>query len=294
MKIGVSSYSFSRLVRSGELPQIEVITQAKEMGFDVIEFSTIAVPEGKTLADFAVELRAEAERVGIEIANYTIGADFLRGSDGNLEAEIERVKGEVDIAEILGAPSMRHDATFGWPDDHVGPRSFDAAVPRLAEGCREVTKYAAGKGIRTMVENHGFFCQDSVRVEKLVTAVDHPNFGLLIDMGNFLCADDDPTTAVGRLMPYAFHCHTKDFHIKPGTDPKPGDQWIVTRAGNYLRGAIIGHGNVPIVQCIKTIKRAGYDGVLSLEFEGIEDVLMAVQAGHDNLRRLEAMAGADL
>ena len=49
MKIGVSSYSFSRLVKSGAMQQIEVIRKAKEIGFDVIEFSTIAVPEGKTL-----------------------------------------------------------------------------------------------------------------------------------------------------------------------------------------------------------------------------------------------------
>ena len=78
MKIGVSSYSFSRLVRSGRMQQIEVIGKAKDMGFDVIEFSTIAVPGNTTLAEFAGTLRSEAERVGIEIVNYTIGADFLK------------------------------------------------------------------------------------------------------------------------------------------------------------------------------------------------------------------------
>ena len=272
------------------MEQIEVIAKAKDIGFEVIEFSAIAVPDGKLLAGFSAELRAEADRVGIEIANYTIGADFLRGSGGDLAKEIKRVTGEVDIAEILGVPGMRHDASGGWPDDHTGPKSFDAALPRLAEGCSEVTRYAADKGILTMVENHGSFCQDSVRVEKLVTAVDHPNFGVLIDMGNFLCADDEPTAAVGRLLPYAFHCHAKDFHIKPGTDPYPGEGWLITRGGNYLRGAIIGHGNVPIIQCLKTIKRAGYDGVLSLEYEGNEDVITGITASHDNLRRLVAMA----
>ena len=124
MQIGVSSYSFSRLVRSGKMAQIDVIPKAKEMGFDVIEFSTIAVPEGKRLADFAAELRAEAERTGIAIVNYTIGADFLKGSGGDLGAEIQRVKGEVDIAEILGVPGMRHDASGGWAADHHGARSF--------------------------------------------------------------------------------------------------------------------------------------------------------------------------
>jgi len=289
MKIGVSSYSFSRLVRSGDMEQIGVIAKAKEIGFDVIEFSAISVPEGKTLPDYAGELRKEADEVGIEIANYTIGADFLKGSGGDLRAEIERVKTEVDVAEILGVPGMRHDASSGWPADHVGPKSFAAALPRLAEGCRGVTEYAAEKGIKTMVENHGRFCQDSIRVEQLVTAVDHPNFGVLVDIGNFLCADDDPATAVGRLMPYAFHCHAKDFHVKPGTDVAPGRGWFETRAGNYLRGAIIGHGNVALLQCLKIMKREGYSGVLSIEFEGMEDVLMAIQAGHDNLRRLVGM-----
>jgi len=129
-------------------------------------------------------------------------------------------------------------------------------------------------------------------VEQLVTAVDHPNFGVLIDMGNFLCADDDPTMAVGRLMPYAFHCHAKDFHVKPGSDMNPGSGWFESRAGNYLRGAIIGHGNVPVLHCLKIMNREGFQGVLSIEFEGIEDVLMGIQAGHDNLRRLVAMATA--
>ena len=247
------------------------------------------MPEGKTLPDFAAALREEAARVGIEIANYTIGADFLKGSGGDLQAEIARVKGEVDVAQILGSPGIRHDASSGWPADHGGPKSFEAALPRLAQGCRAVTEYAADKGIKTMVENHGRFCQDSVRVEQLVTAVNHPNFGVLIDMGNFLCADDDPATAVGRLMPYAFHCHAKDFHVKPGSDVFPGKGWFESRAGNYLRGAIIGHGNVQVLQCLRIMHREGFQGVLSIEFEGIEDVLMAIQAGHDNLRRLVGM-----
>ena len=102
MKIGVSSYSYSRLVRSGAMKQIDVISKAKEMGFDTIEFSTISVPEGKTLKDFAKELRDEADRVGIPVSNYTIGADMLNGCNGDQEAEIARVQGEVDIAEILG------------------------------------------------------------------------------------------------------------------------------------------------------------------------------------------------
>lgn len=68
----------------------------------------------------------------------------------------------------------------------------------------------------------GFFAQDSDRIEKLVTGVANPNFGLLVDIGNFACADDPSDKAVGRVAKYAKHVHAKDFHIKSGSEPTPG------------------------------------------------------------------------
>lgn len=284
MKIGVSSYSFSKLVHSGRMSQLDVISKAREMGFDVIEFSTFALPEGETPLTFAPKVREECERVGIEVANYTIAGDFISGCGGDLDAEIERLKEEVRVARILNSPGMRHDAAWGFPSGYKGVQSFDAVLPRLAKGCRAVTEYAAELGIKTMVENHGFFAQDSERMEKLVTAVDHPNFGLLVDMGNFLCVDEEPEKAVGRLMPYAFHVHAKDFHVKSGNQPNPGRGWFSSRGGNYLRGAVIGHGDVPIVQCLKIMKGKNYDGILSIEFEGMEEPLEGIAIGLENLR----------
>jgi len=291
MKIGVSSYSFSRLVQSGAMNQLDVISKAKEMGFDVIEFSTLHLPEGETPLSFAPRVREECDRVGIPVVNYTIGADFLNGSSGDWQAEVERLKDEVRVAQILGAPGMRHDATYGVFADHVGPRGFEDALPTLVKGCRAITEFAADLGIKTMVENHGFFSQDSERVEKLANGVNHPNFGLLVDMGNFLCVDEDPCQAVGRVMPYAVHVHAKDFHIKPGFMPDPGAGWFQSRAGNYLRGAIVGHGDVAVVQCLRIMEKAKYDGVLSIEFEGLEDPIYGIETGLANLRRFVDMVG---
>ena len=288
MKIGVSSYSYSRLVRSGQMAELAVPAKAKEMGFDVIEFSGLTPPAGEKVEDYAKRMRDECAKVGIEIVNYTIGADFIKGSGGNCDAEATRLRAEVKIAHTLGVKGMRHDATGGFPADHQGGRSFDNALPILAKGCRAVTEFAADLGIKTMVENHGYFCQDSERCEKLVCSVNHPNFGMLIDMGNFICVDENPGLAVGRLIPYAFHCHAKDFHLKPGTAVFPGQGWNLSRGGNYWRGSIIGHGDVPIIQCLRIMKRGNYNGVLSIEFEGMEDVLLGIDLGHKNLRRFVA------
>lgn len=284
MQIGVSSYSFSKLVRAGKLTEIDVVKRAKDMGFDVIEFSTITVPEGETLPSYAEKIRKAADEVSLPISAYTIGADFINPEGADWREEVKRLKGELEIAKILGAPRMRHDATRGFSREHTGPRGFFDALPTLAQASRAVTDVAAKMGIATMIENHGFFCQDSERVEALINAVDHPNFGLLVDVGNFLCVDEDPTMAMGRVAPYVIHAHMKDFHVKPGYLPDPGKGWFRSRAGNYLRGSIIGHGEVPVHQCTRLLADAGYDGVLSLEFEGMEHPLVGIEVGAENLR----------
>lgn len=276
MKFSVSTYSFSAL----NISLSECVGKAKEIGFDAIEIAANVTLEQ------AGALRAECERAGLAIANYTIAADLLNGVNGGKPAdEVTRLKREVDVAAALGAPGMRHDATWGINGNTQGWRGFDDVLPLLADGCRAVAAYAAEKGVRTMVENHGLFAQDSERMEKLVTAVAHENFGILCDMGNFLCVDEEPIMAVGKCAANTFHAHAKDFHFKSGAEPDPGQGFFGTRGGNYLRGAIVGHGIVPVQQCLRILKNAGYNGYISLEFEGMEDPILGITVGLENLRR---------
>lgn len=283
MKIALSTYSLFRRMQEGTLTQMGCIAKAKEMGFDAIEFVGIHPHDGSSVEDYAARLREECERLGMAVTNYTTSADFLRCED--VEKEIARVQHEVDIAALVGATSMRHDATTGYPEGKRGHLGFSDCLPTLSRACREVTLYAKEKGVRTMVENHGFFCQDSERVEALVNAVANSNFGLLCDMGNFLCADEDPLHAFSRVAPYAFYAHAKDFHVKSGMGPNPGEGFFRSRGGNYLRGAIIGHGDVPVLQCLQILKAAGYTGNFAIEFEGLEEPERGVAIGLKNLRR---------
>ena len=227
MKISVSSYSFNKYLKDGTMTQLDCVSKAKDMGFDAIEFVEILAPEGVSNEDYAKRLKEECEKHQLPVSSFTFWADFLTGSGGDNEKEISRVKSMIDIAEILGAKLVRHDATSG------DGRSFDSVLPVLAKSCREVTEYAATKGIKTTVENHGFFCQDSERVEKLYNAVGHPNFGLLADMGNFLCADEAPEQAFSRIAPYAAYVHAKDFHVKSAMLPAPGEGFFTSRSGNF-------------------------------------------------------------
>lgn len=280
MKIGVSSYSFHQAVSSGRMSTYDIVDTAAKMGFESLDFAVLLGDD--PVAQMCEKLGRQAKDAGLSVKNYAVSADFLAN---DVDAEVERVCHEVDHAVLLGAQTFRHDVT--WTSPKSGDAfTFESVLPRLAEGCRRVTEYAAGQGIRTMVENHGQFVQDSSRILKLIDAVGHKNFGALVDMGNFLCADEDPAKAVGVLAPHAFHVHAKDFFHKPCTSADPGRGWFGTRAGAYLRGTIIGHGVVPVEAALRILKRAGYDDVVAIEFEGMELCEDAIALSLENLRRL--------
>lgn len=285
MKIGVSSYSFQQLISAGKETQLSVIAIAKSMGFDGIEFTDLNVPEGMTEKQYAEQIREECDRNSIPVISYTIGANLLKLEEMRNDREVERVCGKLDVAAVLGAPTLRHDTAWGIEGKEASFKGFDNVLPLIVEGCRKITHYAKSLGIQTMTENHGYFAQDSSRVERIITGVADPNFGALIDIGNFSCADENNAVAVGNLAPYAKHVHAKDFHIKSGNGPDPGNGFFRSRAGNYLRGAIIGHGNVPVYQCVQILKQKGYDGWISVEFEGMEDCLRGIETGAENLRK---------
>ena len=42
---------------------------------------------------------------------------------------------------------------------------------------------------------------------------------------------------------------------------------------------------VPVAQCLSSLKMAGYDGYVGVEFEGMEEPLEAIACGLRNLRR---------
>ena len=280
MKLGISSYSFAKHVKSTGCDLFEVCRLAREIGFEAIEFIDLGVEDPIATAK---ELRTYCGEIGLTIASHTIGADLLNGDEEEILSKLYRY---VDIAEALGAPLLRHDVCYSLPEG----MTWEDAIPVMAPRIRRVTEYAASKGIRTCSENHGYIFQDSVRMEALIRAVGHENYGWLVDVGNFLCADEYPLEGVMRALPYAIHAHVKDFLYRKADElyVEP-DGFFKTRNGNLLRGTVLGHGDVPVAACVKLLRETGYDGVLSLEFEGAEENLPAIRLGYDYLCKLNEM-----
>lgn len=281
MKFGVSTYSLVSAIHSGHMSIADVIQFIAEIGGEHVEI----VPIGYSLTEdpgLIEVITATAAAAGIEVSNYAIGANFLTEDEAALTFEVERVKREVEIAAKLGVSFMRHDVA-STPD--VSIAHFNAVLPQLAAACRTIADYAAGFGITTSVENHGYFIQNSDRVQALLQAVDRANFKTTLDIGNFMCADEDSPAAVRNNLPFASVVHFKDFYHRPSYQ-NPGEGWFQTTAGNYLRGAIVGQGDIDMREVVRLVKSSGYDGYVSLEFEGLEECRQGTRIGLDNLRRL--------
>ena len=136
MKIGLTTYSLSRLVSKGEFTLCDIIRWGAENGAEHIEIA----PGKENLAEneaLCAEIRKTAADCGVDLSSYTIGANFIQPDEEAFRKEIERVKREVDVAVRLGVARMRHDA--GWrPPAEATCRNFDADLPKLAEACAEI------------------------------------------------------------------------------------------------------------------------------------------------------------
>jgi len=279
MKLGISSYSLWQAVQSGELDIVGVVGKVAELGGEHVEI----VPLGFDLTQdpaLVEAIRAKAEEVGIPISNYAIGANFADLDDEAFEKEIERVKREVDVANALGAKLMRHDIANSQ-DTSIG--RFMADLPKLVEACRRISEYAAQYGITTSIENHGYYVQASDRVQAIVNGVARDNFRTTLDIGNFVCVDENPLVGVKNNAKIASIVHIKDFYIRSAD---PGDGWFKSANGAYLRGAIAGQGDLDIPASLRAVKEAGFDGFLSIEFEGMEPCVRATKIALDNARRI--------
>ncbi|TXK83882.1 sugar phosphate isomerase/epimerase [Paenibacillus sp. N3.4] len=285
MKIGLSTYSLLNAIQSGEMSVLDVIQWIKDNGGEHMEI----VPYGFTLVDnseLADAVREKAKLVGIELSSYSMPANFVQDKEEAFEAEVERVKQHVDLLHRMEIKHMRHDVTaFTLPPEKMDIAYFENSLPQIVEGSRRIADYALQFGITTTIENHGVSVQASDRVQRVLKAVNRPNFKTTLDIGNFMCVDEPSIIGVKKNLPYASLIHIKDFYFRPYyNDPGEGE-WFRTSNGNFLRGAIVGHGDIEIREIIKLIKQSGYDGYLTVEFEGMEECKLASKIGMNNVKR---------
>ena len=296
MNIGLSSYSLDREIEQGRMTLGQAMDFAVAQGAQCMELVPFAFrfddPEtGKIDLDAIKKVKKQAKDAGIILSNYSVLADFCKEGEA-LEKEIARIYHEIDIAAELGVPSMRSDVcAFRRPQAKNTLKYFDELLPVMAGAAKQLCEHGKKVGVKILIENHGFFANGVDRVQRILNAVNDDNYGLLLDTGNIVCVDEDASIAARELAPITQMVHLKDFYIRT-RDPGDSTQfdcagsWFRSRGGRYLRGAILGQGDLDIYETLGALKHAGYDGDIVIEFEGLEEAKYASSVGMRNARRI--------
>ncbi len=291
MKIGLSTYSLKGAFRDGRLDMPGIVRTIAEWGGEHVEVAPL--PDGGFTEhpEVAKAVKAESERCNIPLSSYTFAANFLLGGADNHElsaedrkTEIRRVKQHIDIAAELGVKIVRHDVGHR-PVENTATAQFDLDLPVVAEACAEVADYAKQYGICTNLENHGRHFQGSERVRRLVEAVNRSNFSCFIDVGNCIGVDEDPYSAALNNIDIATMFHFKD-NFRRTRVPDP-ENWHITKHGNFYRGAIAGYGDIDLFKIAELIRKKGFDGFISIEFECPDvDCLYGARRSLENVKRM--------
>ncbi|MDB5530435.1 MAG: hypothetical protein JWR51_3538 [Devosia sp.] len=290
MKLGLSSYSFRPLLANGAMQIEDMFAWLNANEAEHLEISTFSFAKPGTEAGYDLtseteilqRITAASNNTGIPISGICLGAKFVFVDDTERRAQIEMVKRHVEMCNRMEIGLLRHDVVL-WAHRQTQTAEFENALPAIADACHEIASFAATQGVITSVEDHGYFVNGSDRIKRLLHAVNLPNFKFTLDVGNFLCVDEDAVVATKASLGDASFVHLKDFYVRR-TAPGPG--WLETLGGQFIRGSVFGFGDLETKMILEAVVASGYDGFVSLEYEGNEPTLFGCETGLGNIRRM--------
>ncbi len=117
----------------------------------------------------------------------------------------------IRTASQLGA----HVVSF-WSGAHDPTMQYETVLAQLAEECRRLADYAAQRGVVIAFEPEpGMFIDTMPKFAELFAAVNHPAFGLTLDVGHLICQRELPVSAfVQAWQRVLWNIHLDD--MKPG------------------------------------------------------------------------------
>jgi L-ribulose-5-phosphate 3-epimerase len=150
----------------------------------------------------------------------------------------------VDIAQCVGA-----DATSFWSGTPAVNTPDDECWTRLVDGCRRLCDEAAMRGERLAFEPEpGMFIDTMAKFEELHRRVDHPNFGLTLDLGHLHCQGELPIALhIQRWKNWLWNVHIEDM-----------------RRGVHDH-LMFGEGEMDFPPIFQALREIGYEGGVHVE-----------------------------
>lgn len=233
----------------------EFLKYAADTGFDSVElqYHNLGIQEAANPKARAEEVRKTVEAAGLAVSALAAGNDFVVLDEDEIKAQADRMKHICEMAKIIGTDVIRTEG--GQPKESVPESRWAEAIAGCLVRCRE---FIEPMGIKLAVDNHGWVTNNGYLEFEIFDRVGSPNVGANMDTMNYRWRGND-LKVIDRfyelIAPYTFHTHMKD-----GTGSLE----------KYV-GAALGEGEINLKYAVECLKKAGYAGAYTAEYEGRED-----------------------
>ena len=242
------------------------IAMSKELGFRYIEpevmtgrclLNVYGYCNITSLEDDPMEMRKAIEAAGLKAACLSAHSSLLDTVYG-----VDYLKKAIRYAYILGAPIVNTAEGLkpGWMTDEDAFRVMKYNLDELLRTC-------ANYDITLTIEPHGVYTTNAAGLLRIMSLSDSPHLGINFDTGNVAVAGNDPVATLQAVIRHVRHVHVKDI-IRTKTSG---------HATGQTAGCAIGDGEVDIPGCLDVLRKAGYDGCLSIECDGVEALKRSVR-----------------
>jgi sugar phosphate isomerase/epimerase len=291
MEAAIMSYCLKNVLPENEQGMEEIVRLAGEEGLTVEVYGG-GWKTGGDLRVAAEGLRRLADGAGVRMPVYGSGTRLGYPQAERRDAELTKLKQEVEVCKILGGTVVTFPIIDAqpMPPDRPGTDQgmpFERLLPFLVEQAVELADFAAEQGVDLAVLNHCFVCYLSWHQKWIGKLADRPNLGACVDPGNYLhYGGEDPVSACRTLQGCAKMARAGDAVALP-EDETVDSFWERGRLSRS-RPAIFGEGEIDQAACYGLLKAGGFDGVVSLKTAGPSEAgpLDAIRRSMENLRTL--------
>ena len=268
------------LCKTGDMKVAEWIDLATSLHIDGLEWYA-GFLEMADRSNWEV-FRKSVEEQGKEIPMVCCSPDFTHPDKSFRQNEIKKQKYWIDMTRTLGGTYCRVLSGQKRPE-----LSIEEGIELAAESIQACLPYASDYGITLILENHykddfwtyPEFAQKMDVFCKLVSYIDHPNFGVNYDPSNAFLAGEDPLELLKRVSTRVVTMHASDRYLVEGTiDDLRKEEDGVLGYARRLRHGEIGKGLNDYDAIFTELKRVNFDGWISIEdgVDGMEQLQRSV------------------
>lgn len=247
--LSCDTYSLRDYFNEGKLDYLTVPKVLKEAGIPGICYNSIWMKSFEDRA-YLDSIKKACKDAGMKITGFIIEGNIATLNDEAREKQIAEDIKQLRAAAYLGAPVVRINLGGTGKgeemDDTVG-------VERVIDAFKRILPIAKELGVKITIENHGGVSLKASSILKVIKGTDPAWVGSCLDFGNW--PPEKRNTESAKLAVYAYHVHAKAKAFEP-------DGEAVGMDYKFLLGLL---------------KRAGYTGAVSIEYEGGGDNMVGVK-----------------